>query len=113
AAAESRHALVALWSVAAPGCCSEGGGTSDIFVAISVQATTGPAQTQAYPISQSRRPGRQLSLRCIPSRPALSFALALALHQYQERNLFPRTSRWLLLEEPYTSLGIALPMVRR
>src|SRR5215472_15494138 len=56
-------------------CCSglllRGGGTSDIFVAISVQATTGPAQTQAYPISQSRRllPGRQLSLRCIPSRP--------------------------------------------
>src|SRR5215468_11759090 len=100
-----------LLRVAAP----RGGGTSDIFVAISVQATTGPAQTQAYPISQSRRllPGRQLSLRCIPSRPALSFALALALHQYQERNLFPRTSRWLLLEEPYTSLAIALPMVRR
>src|SRR5262245_22921842 len=79
------------------------GVNSDIFVAIFVIATKRRAQIQVYPISLGRRllADRQLSLRCIPSHPAPSFALAPALHRYQGRNLFLRTSRWLLLEASY------------
>jgi len=36
--------------------------------------------------------GRQLCLRCIPSRQALSLRLALAPHQHQARSLFLQTS---------------------
>src|SRR5262249_45510158 len=77
---------------------------SDIFVAIFVKATKRPGQIQAYPISADRRLllGRQLFLRCIPSRLALFFRLTLPLHSYQARSLFLRTSRWLLLEVPDT-----------
>src|SRR5262249_11805795 len=96
--------FVVLWSDIAQGSCCREERPCGIFDAIFVPATKGPALTQVYPISPGRRlfPGRRLSPRCIPSRPALSFQPALAPHRNQARNLFRRTSRWLLLEEPYT-----------
>src|SRR5262245_27453798 len=96
--------FVALWSDAAPGFGFSVARVFGIFVAIFVKATKRPRQIQVYPILPGRRlpSGRQLSLRCIPSPLAPSFLLALPLRQHQVRNLFPRTCRWLLLEEPYT-----------
>jgi hypothetical protein len=96
--------FVALWSDGSPGFGFSVARVFGIFVAIFVKATKRPRQIQVYPILPGRRlpSGRQLSLRCIPSRLAPFFLLALPLHQHQVRNLFPQTSRWLLLEEPYT-----------
>src|SRR5262249_44633789 len=100
--------FVAPWSGAAPGSCFSEVRVFDTFVAIFVQAMRRRAPTQVHPISPGRRlpSGRQLSLKCIPSRLALSFRLALPLHRHLARNLFPRTSRWLLLEEPCTVSGL-------
>src|ERR1700747_2005271 len=96
--------FAAYWSGAAPGSCFFEVRIFGTFVAIFVQATKRRAQIRACPILPGHRltSGRQLFLRCIPSRLALCFQRGLALHQYQSRNLFPRTSRWLLLEEPYS-----------
>src|SRR5215468_711629 len=96
--------FVAPWSDTAPGSCCFVARASDIFVAIFVKATKRPGQIQAYPISPGRSllADRQLSLKCIPSRLAQSFRLEFPPHQHQAHNLFLRTSRWLLLEEPYS-----------
>src|SRR5215475_3784515 len=96
--------FVVPWSGAAPGSCRCEVRASDTFDSTFVQATKRRAQSQVHPISLGRRSllDRQLSLKCIFSHRALSFALTLALHQYQGGNQFPRTSRWLLLKEPPT-----------
>src|ERR1043166_3099139 len=94
--------FVAPCSSAAPDSCAEVR-VFYTFVAIFVKATKRRAQIQTHPILPDRRSlsDRQLSAGCIPSRLALSFRLGLAPHLHQARNLFARTSRWLLLEGPH------------
>src|SRR6516165_7782813 len=97
---------VVLWSGTAQDPYCREVRASGIFAAIFVPARKGPAQTPAYPISSDRRllPGCRLSPRCIPWHLVQRFRLALPLHQGQTRSLFRRTSRRLLLKEPYSLL---------
>src|SRR5262249_19581673 len=96
--------FVVLWSDIAQGSCRREVQAYSTFGSIFVPARKEPAQIQVYPISSGRRllADRQLSLRCIPSHPALPVQQATLLHRSQARSLFPRTSRWLLLKEPST-----------
>ena len=96
--------FVALWSGAASDSWFSEVRVVDTFDSIFVPATKRPGLIQAYPISSRRSllEDRQLSLRCILSRPALSCPLALAPHQHQVRNRFVQTSRSLLLEASHT-----------
>src|SRR5262245_43881873 len=106
--------FVALWSGAVPGFCCCEVRVSDTFVATFVKATKARVQIQVYPISPGRRllAGRQLSLKCILSRLALSFRVALALHQYQGRNPVSSNISLASFRRAIHSVSIALLMVR-